>query len=69
MNRRFIQLLSAFTILVGAISLLRPAPLLADQSAACCTSGNGQANCCGYHCSATLTTCESCSGFWNCLFS
>ncbi len=69
MTRRFTNLVAALTITVGAMMVLRPAPLLAESGETCCTSANGQAQCCGWHCSATMTTCDACTGFWNCLLT
>lgn len=68
MQRRTMNLLSAFTILLGATTLLVPRSAAAS-AAACCTSGDQKSMCCGWHCDATMTSCDSCTGFWNCLFS
>lgn len=65
MNRQFINVMATVTIMFGAL-VLRPSPLQAEEGGTCCTSGNGQAQCCGWHCEATMTTCDACTRFWNC---
>ncbi len=69
MNRRIRTFVSAVTIAVGGMILLNPKTALAGEGQNCCTSANKQAQCCGWHCEATLTTCDACTGFWNCLLT
>jgi hypothetical protein len=70
MRPKTADLLALVVVLLGSAHLASPAAVFAESAAepACCHSSTE--SCCGSKCSIDAEgSCDSCSGFWGCLFN